>query len=174
MTVITFEHKGGSHLLIKQIGVLLSQAAEPFEGRFAAMGLTKIDSMFTSETAFADLGSQEKAIPKLEVIDPYRRLSDRRTYEDCDGSKFLKMEIDGIFEIDEVKNALVIKNKGKPIKIKIYLYIVVPILNLRVTDNHYVKLLVTHYGVGVPHVRFKLNGKTDENVRDVPEYSENL
>ena len=63
------------------------------------MGLTKINSIFASEITFADLGSQ--VIPKLEIIDPYRRDTDPRYYEDCDGSKFLKMEIDGIYQEDE-------------------------------------------------------------------------
>ena len=52
MSVITFEHRGGSHILIKEIGVLLAQSVKPFIGVFARMGF--VDN--GEESLFGDLG----------------------------------------------------------------------------------------------------------------------
>lgn len=38
MASITFVHMGGSYLLIRRIGAMLSQSVEPFQGIFARIG----------------------------------------------------------------------------------------------------------------------------------------
>ena len=49
-----------------------------------------------------------------------------------------------------------------------------PILNLRVTKTHQVKLLITHYGPGLPHARLRLNGKHDTQIYEVPEAEDSM
>jgi len=60
--------------------------------------------------------------------------------------------------------ALVVSNEGKSLKVSIEFYVPTHILNMRVTNDHVVKLNIYHFSPNTPHVRFSLNGKHDEQI----------
>lgn len=166
MAAITFVHMGDNYLLIRRIGAMLSQSVEPFQGIFARIASTEdpeaeenSDDEDEERKIFADLGGD--IVPQMEIIDSYRDPEEPIKYSPVDGSNFVKIEVDATQYLDMKRDALCLSKKGKPIKIKVYFYVMTEVLNLRASGDFYIRLLVTHFGPDVPHVRFRLNGKLD-------------
>ena len=123
-----FEHKGGTPLKVTDIGIVMSQACDPFTGIFARMAWDDEDNFL------ADVKDAEDLIrPVTEQINPNRRKEEQIIYdEDSTECQFLDVVVEGTVnrEDDRIK-ALICSNEGEPITVKIKFYVPTPILNLR-------------------------------------------
>ena len=162
LTMFYFKHMGGVPLKIKDIELNLSQSCDRFVGTFAQLAQTEdLDDNF-----FGDI-KQGMVQPKVQIL---RHIEDKNQKidwmdpSDLPEAQFLNIEVEGRTMQNEDIQALIVSNEGKSLKVSIEFYVPTHILNMRVTNDHVVKLNIFHFSPNKPHVRFSLNGKHDEQI----------